>query len=63
MLSLQIRLCCIFIVPHFKNAYVEKCVDYQGLYDFSLNNVLYKMSDSVILNVYFNNNYRFIEQL
>ena len=42
---------------------MEKCVDYQGLYDFSLNNALYKMFDSVILNVYFNNNYRFSEQL
>ena len=42
---------------------MEKCVDYQGLYDFSLNNALYKMSDSDILNVSFNKNYEFIEQL
>ena len=43
--------------------YVGKCEDYEGVYDLSLNNALYEMSHSVILNVYLNNNYELIDQL
>ena len=49
---------------HLKQIQVDNCEDYQGfLYELSLNNASYKTSDRIILNVYFNNNFEFIEQL